>query len=325
MKLTTPSDMSTGPDANAIRKDGAIAVSEPYSESRYIDRDRKRREMSFFGDTKQTVSRFSQHIDEFQALYKRRGLAFGNPKNIWLFVKLLKMDRSFRQELVLLGNSVIRRESGKVSLAILFTIIAVSIGGLGIAGMGSAFGLPAAALAVILGSIGFGLGQEIDTAINPNVAVKEQSSSPKQREPTVVQEPERTIDVEFVDVEPADRIFEIVEMMQALDESLTPIAEMTTANNALLQNISERVEKTKTDVGATKQSSNDLLSLSASEFSALKTMATSFMNEWREVNEAQKMAMKKLTLLAYVSSGLAMLVVAAFVVLLIHEYHLFGR
>jgi hypothetical protein len=316
MKLTTPSDMSTGPDANAIRKDGAIAVSEPYSESRYIDRDRKRREMSFFGDTKQTVSRFSQHIDEFQALYKRRGLAFGNPKNIWLFVKLLKMDRSFRQELVLLGNSVIRRESGKVSLAILFTIIA---------GMGSAFGLPAAALAVILGSIGFGLGQEIDTAINPNVAVKEQSSSPKQREPTVVQEPERTIDVEFVDVEPADRIFEIVEMMQALDESLTPIAEMTTANNALLQNISERVEKTKTDVGATKQSSNDLLSLSASEFSALKTMATSFMNEWREVNEAQKMAMKKLTLLAYVSSGLAMLVVAAFVVLLIHEYHLFGR
>jgi hypothetical protein len=281
--------------------------------------------MSFFGDTKQTVSRFSQHIDGFQALYKRRGLAFGSPKDIWLFVKLLKTDRSFRQELVLLGNSVIRREGGKVSLTILFTIIAVSIGGLGIAGMGSAFGLPAAALAAILGSIGFGLGQEIDTAINPNVATKEQNSSPKQPEPAVVHEAEQAIDAEFADVEPSDRIFEIVEMMQALDESLTPIAEITSANNALLQNISERIEKTKADVGAIEQSSDDLLSLSVSEFSALKTMATSFMNEWREVNKTQKMAMKKLAILAYVSSGLAVLVVAAIIVLLVHESHLCGR
>ena len=32
--------------------------------------------------------------------------------------------------------------------------------------MGSAVGLPAAALATVLGTIGFGIGQEIDTAIN---------------------------------------------------------------------------------------------------------------------------------------------------------------
>jgi hypothetical protein len=54
-------------------------------------------------------------------------------------------------------------------------------------------------------------------------------------------------------------------------------------------------------------------------------MATSFMNEWREVNKTQKMAMKKLAILAYVSSGLAVLVVAAIIVLLVHESHLCGR
>jgi hypothetical protein len=325
IELTTRSDMATGVDAKLGRNDGAIAISKPSIESRYIDRDRIRREMSFFGDTKQTVNRFSEHIDEFQALYKRRGLAFGSPKDIWLFVKLLKTSPSFRKELVLLGNSVIRREGGKVSLTILFTIIAVSIGGLGIAGMGSAFGLPAAALAAILGSIGFGLGQEIDTAINPSVATKEKDPSPKQPEPAVVHEAEQTIDAEFVDVSPPDRIFEIVEMMQALDESLTPIAEITSANNDLLQTILERIEETKTAVSATRQSSDDLLSLSASEFSALKRMADSFLIEWREVNKTQKIAMKKLSILTYVCTGLALLLVAAMVVLLVHESHLFGR
>jgi len=44
-----------------------------------------------------------------------------------------------------------------VSLTILFTIIAISIGGIGIAAMGSAVGLPAAALATVLGTIGAAL------------------------------------------------------------------------------------------------------------------------------------------------------------------------
>ena len=38
--------------------------------------------MSFFGDTSETVSRFSNHIEEFQRLYRRHGLDFGTPKNI---------------------------------------------------------------------------------------------------------------------------------------------------------------------------------------------------------------------------------------------------
>ncbi len=280
--------------------------------------------MSFFGDTKQTASRFSQHIEEFQALYKSRGLAFGRPKDIWVFVKLLKTDRSFRQELVLLGNSVIRREGGKVSLTILFTIIAVSIGGLGIAGMGSAFGLPAAALAAILGSIGFGLGQEIDTAINPNVAAKDQGSFPKESEPAVADEAKQTTKAKFADAEPSGSIFEIVEMMQALDESLTPIAEITSANNLLLLNISEQIEKTKTDIGAIKQSGDDLLTLSVSDFLTLKTMVTSFENEWRQVIETQQKAIKKLSILAYGSSGLSVLVLVAIIVLLVHELRQFG-
>lgn len=281
--------------------------------------------MSFFGDTKQTVSRFSQRIEEFQALYKRRGLSFGRPKDIWLFVKLLKTDRSFRQELVLLGNSVIRRESGKVSLTILFTIIAVSIGGLGIAGMGSAFGLPAAALAAILGSLGFGLGQEIDTAINPNVAAKQQDPVPKGSEPAAANEAEEITKAEFTDTEPSDLIFEIVEMMQALDESLTPIAEITSANSVQLQSVSEEIEKAKTNIGVIKQSGDDLLELSVSEFSALKTMVTSFENEWREVIERQEEAIKKLSILAYISGGLSLLMVTAIIVLLVHEFHPFGR
>jgi hypothetical protein len=239
-------------------------------------------------------------------------------------VKLLKTDPSFRQELVLLGNSVIRREGGKVSLTILFTIIALSIGGLGIAGMGSAFGLPAAALAAILGSIGFGLGQEIDTAINPNVAAKEQSSSPKESGPAVTNEAEQTTKPEFADAEPSGSIFEIVEMMQALDESLRPIAEITSASNLQLQNISEQIEKSKTDIGAIKRSGDDLLGLSVSEFSTLKTMVTSFENEWRQVTETQEKAIKKLSILAYGSSGLSVLVLVAIIVLLVHELRPFG-
>jgi len=122
--------------------------------------------MSFYADLKDTFNRFQDHISAFQEIYKRNGVSFGTPREIWGFITRIGRDSKFRQEFVDFGKALLRREGGKMSLPILFAIIALSIGGIGIAGMGSAFGIPALALAGILAVLGFSVGQEIDTAVN---------------------------------------------------------------------------------------------------------------------------------------------------------------
>jgi hypothetical protein len=134
--------------------------------------------MSFFRDTKETVGRFQNHLEAFEDLFRTNDMAFGNPKDIWPFVMKTATEQKFRRDLLSLGNSVLRREGGKVSLTVLFTIIGVAIGGVGIAAMGSAVGLPAVALAALLGSVGFGVGQEIDTAIGSSPRADGKSNRP---------------------------------------------------------------------------------------------------------------------------------------------------
>lgn len=204
--------------------------------------------MGFFADTSDTVSRFSDRIDEFRRLYKSYGLDFGKPKDIWRFVTLLASDGKFRGELTDLGNSVLRREGGKISLTVLFTIIAISIGGIGIAGMGSAFGLPAAALMTILGTLGFGIGQELDTIIAPaSEPIKEETIRHKTQDISeqVIITPAPTEDRrERTESTPDRHVTTILEVLQSLDATLTPMSAAIIANRSDTAGLAELVNKT---------------------------------------------------------------------------------
>lgn len=258
--------------------------------------------MSFFGDTSETVSRFSNHIEEFQRLYRRHGLDFGTPKNIWRFVTKLGSDRAFQNDLSALGNSVIRREGGKVSLTILFTIIAISIGGIGIAAMGSAVGLPAAALATVLGTIGFGIGQEIDTAIN-SPSKYEQSSGNSETAGTRESNQDANIrppnTAPPVDCEPHfdSTSFAVAEILQSLDAVLTPIAVTVSDSRSQLQNVSRLVDQTHLAAIDTYKTGVELRD---KLFPELARIIESQEKRTTDAISQQTEAIRRLTLAAYV-------------------------
>lgn len=198
--------------------------------------------MGFFADTSDTIRRFSDRIDDFHNLYRKRDLKFGRPKDVWRFITLLTTDKTFRHDLVSLGNSMIRREGGKISLTILFSIIAVSIGGVGIAGMGSAFGLPAAALATILGSLGFGIGQGIDTAIAPsNEPAPTQTSEEAHRE-EVVTMPAESVPAN-AESSVAPHLSAVLQILHSLDEAFTPLSAAITNNSNQLKTVEELLNR----------------------------------------------------------------------------------
>lgn len=154
-------------------------------------------QMSIFQDSKDTIARFGQHTEGFQALYTKHQMSFGSLNDVWTLLKKVTIDSRFHSDFKDLGQSILKQEGGKMSLTALFIVIGVSVGGIGIAGMGSAIGLPAAGLVAVLGSLGFLSGQEIDSAIGSGSperkveaaftsATTAQAQAAKQRDPLTV-------------------------------------------------------------------------------------------------------------------------------------------
>lgn len=285
--------------------------------------------MSFFADTKETVSRFKNHIDEFQNLFRRHQVEFGRPKNIWRFIVKLKKDTTFRRDVVRLGNAVVRREGGKVSLTILFTIIAIAIGGIGIAGMGGAVGLPAAALAALLGSIGFGVGQEIDTAIKPQGSQEASRVDPgtaeRDESPDVITPPKEM----FVDgvsqfelsIATEESVYAITEALKILDETLSSEAAKASEGRLKLDQILSRLEKLDGDFSATSKYVSEALPSLAQTVEGVKGDLNAQIENMQSAVEAQTAQIGKLRLLVVVQAGITLVVLAIGLCVMLRSFH----
>ena len=160
--------------------------------------------MSIFRDTKETVARFGKHIEGFQALYTKHQMSFGSLGDIWALTKKITTDGKFHNDFIALGQSILKQEGGKMSLTALFIIIGVSIGGIGIAGMGSAVGIPAAGLVALLASLGFLSGQEIDSAMGASEQKPKPSNATVRTSATVAVQQESPLPAKAALIAPAD-------------------------------------------------------------------------------------------------------------------------
>lgn len=110
--------------------------------------------MSVITDTKATLERIRGYGNEMKGLLSRH-----NVQNIDDLKRLAK-DPLFLSEVAALWDGILKAEGGKLSLTLILSTIAVSMGGVGIAAGGGAIGLP---LLVILAPAGYFAGQEFDS------------------------------------------------------------------------------------------------------------------------------------------------------------------
>jgi hypothetical protein len=109
--------------------------------------------MPIVEDAQQTLQRFSKYVQELIDLFKR----FDGSKAVWRLWKAIGKSE-FRREWNWI--EIAERDGGKLTLTTVLTIIGAVLGGLGIAALGGAVGLP---IALLLGPIGCLLGTEIDS------------------------------------------------------------------------------------------------------------------------------------------------------------------
>ena len=85
--------------------------------------------MTIFLDAQETVDRFGVSIQELRAILKANTLKFGSPDNFFAFARRLQSDDLLRTDLFRMVKFLLARESGKVSLRTILTIIAIASGG----------------------------------------------------------------------------------------------------------------------------------------------------------------------------------------------------
>lgn len=110
--------------------------------------------MSIVQDTRQIPEKYSKYKQDMSELFHNY--------EINSFRKLLKNYRSnaeFRKEWIALWQKIMNEQSGKLSLTSAGILIGLSIGGIGVAALGTAFGVPSA---IILGIGGYLAGSELD-------------------------------------------------------------------------------------------------------------------------------------------------------------------
>jgi len=113
--------------------------------------------MPIADDAKQTVQRFSRYIQEFVDLFKRFKLnGSSGVGGFWNVVS----NREFRRESNKIWAKVAEQEGGKLTLTTVATIIGAALGSIGVAGLGTAVGIP---LICLLPPVGYFLGTEADS------------------------------------------------------------------------------------------------------------------------------------------------------------------
>jgi len=113
--------------------------------------------MPIVDDARDTAQRFSRYIQELIDLFKRFDITGSEaPRRLWKAVG----NSEFRKEWKRIWIEIAEHDGGKLTLTTMLTIVGAALGGVGIATMGMAFGLP---LAILLGAVGYLLGTEIDS------------------------------------------------------------------------------------------------------------------------------------------------------------------
>ena len=114
--------------------------------------------MGVVNDTRETLQRFSRHIAELRTLLQASGVS--GAKGLWKLPSMVTSDAAFRARWLEIWKEIAAEDGGKLALATAMAIIGASLGGVGIAMIGTAFGLP---LVGVLGLAGYLGGQEADS------------------------------------------------------------------------------------------------------------------------------------------------------------------
>jgi TonB family protein len=146
------------------------------------------RSMAFFLDTQETAERFGKYIEEYQALFRERGVAFGTPEDFFRLTPKLAYDDEFRVAFSALTRSIGQREQGGLTLTRVLTIVAIALGGSGIDELGSGSAVSVSLVVVFLAGVGGWSEREIETAEMTEVSSRstEEESVVRVREVTPI-------------------------------------------------------------------------------------------------------------------------------------------
>jgi hypothetical protein len=112
--------------------------------------------MTLLDDVRALKQRFGVYIEQFQRLLREHHV---EGKDWSASLRLAGRDPEFKARWNSLWKEILEQEGGKVGLPLILAIIGVVLGGIGIAGLGGAIGVPLSLLAVPLGLV---LGNELD-------------------------------------------------------------------------------------------------------------------------------------------------------------------
>jgi len=111
--------------------------------------------MSTVDEIKNIPEKFSSHINKLIALFNEYEI-----DGVVKLVKIYKSNKAFENQWKQIWIALAEEDGGKISLTAIGIIIGTALGGVGIAAMGSAIGMP---LALVLGLGGFLSGSKIDS------------------------------------------------------------------------------------------------------------------------------------------------------------------
>lgn len=113
--------------------------------------------MSTFEEIGKIPEKYRVHKEALVLIFNQH-----NIDSIKLLVTKYRSDSSFKNDWNEFWSLVAKQEGGKLSLTTIGLIIGASLGGVGIAAMGSAIGMP---LAIVLGLSGFLGGSKFDSLL----------------------------------------------------------------------------------------------------------------------------------------------------------------
>ena len=110
--------------------------------------------MSTYSEIKEIPERFQLHRDKLESLFREYDI-----KSIGDLKEVYKKDEKFQIQWKEIWTDIAKADGGKLSLTTFGVIVGSLVGGVGIAAMGGAIGIP---LAIILGLGGFLVGTKVD-------------------------------------------------------------------------------------------------------------------------------------------------------------------
>lgn len=114
--------------------------------------------MTLLADGHDLRRRFGTYIDKFHQMFQENHI---DDENWYANLKAAFDSSDFRTKWNSLWNEILEQEGGKLTLTVVLSIIGAAFGSIGIAGFGSAIGVPLALLAVPVGILS---GNETDSS-----------------------------------------------------------------------------------------------------------------------------------------------------------------